>query len=102
MLDFFKRLGICSAIITVFLGLTYLLVSWSFKYIGEKLHADEMAKNKDCYYFVPDPNAAKEGENQWLRLEYNDVINFGHHVSYKIDGIEYKTTIYIFCRPNND
>lgn len=88
--------------IGVVLYLIYFLISWVFMLIGDKARTDDLARNKDCYYLVPDPIAAKEGESQWLQLQYKDVTDLGRHVSFKIDGTKYRTNMFIFCHPNND
>lgn len=101
LVSILTTLGIAAAICTV-LYLCYLLVAWIFTAMADGTRADDLARNKDCYYLVLDPIAAKEGESQWLRVEYKDVTDFGRRVSYKIDDTKYTTNMFIFCQPNND
>lgn len=56
--------------------------------------------SSDRYFLVPDPIAAKEGENQWLQLS-KDKVNFknSNKIKYVIDGVEYTTPLYIVCDP---
>lgn len=56
--------------------------------------------DNNTYFLVPDPIAAKEGENQWLQLSSNEVKHTNaNKVKYVINGVTYTTTVYIECNP---
>lgn len=82
-------IGIFFSIAAIFIALVY---TW---------HNHDIKTHNDSYYLVPDPIAAKEGETQWLQLPYAEVQHTrsnGHDiVSFSIDGVKYKSTLYIFA-----
>lgn len=74
-----------------------ILIICGFSKCCESATAYNNEINKDCYYFVADPIAAKEGEMQWLQLPYAEVNQHDRHVTFKLDGIEYTTSMYIYA-----
>lgn len=98
----FTFLGV-SAILAGLAYLFYFLLNLGIEAIVNNEREHDLIQYADCYYLVPDPIVAKEGENQWISLPYKDV----HHkcrgvIDYKLNGNEYTTTMYIFCQPNNN